>query len=164
MTLTSAAFGSVLIPLLWIAPLRNAMSEVRTCGKDAADVMVQSDFMHPVATPILRPELPHGIDPRQLPQTVVLYIYVDRTGTVADVCAFSRKTEAVSPTTEALRIAAASAVSTWKYPHDFGITGRINPKVRYLRGTVSFVFTGKQAVTPHESSDRLVTTDRSHVP
>jgi hypothetical protein len=120
--------------------------------------------MHPVTTPVLRPELPHGIDLRQLPQTVVLYIYVDRTGTIADVCAFSRRRGAVSPTTQALRTAAALAVSTWKYPRDFGITGSINPKARYLRGTISFVFTGKEPVTPHESSDRLVTTDRSNVP
>jgi hypothetical protein len=146
-----ARLAAISLVLIWIAPICNASAEVRSCGKDSGNVSVVSDFMQPIATPILRPELPHGIDPRELPQTIMLYIYVDRTGNVADVCAFSRKTGPISPTVKSLRMAAASAVLTWKNPQDFGITGGINPKVQFLRGIVSFVFTGKAVVAPHEA-------------
>ena len=151
MRIASIGLRAILIPLLWIAPLCNASAEVRPCTKDGTDVLVPSDFMRPTSAPVLRPDLPHDVDRRELPITVMLRFYVDRSGNVADVCALSRKTVPISPTIKSMRMAAASAVSTWKYPRDFGFTGDLDPRIRYIRGGVSFVFTGKTPVAPREA-------------
>ena len=148
MRIASIGLRAIWIPLFWIAPLYSANAEVRPCAKDGTDVLVQSDFMRPISTPVPRPAVPRDVDRRELPITVMLRFYVDRSGNVADVCAFSRKASSTSPTVYSLRMAAASAVVTWKYPRDFGLTGKLNTDFRYVRGVVSFVFTAKTPVAP----------------
>jgi hypothetical protein len=146
LTLTGKLASFTAWIILALSAVGKAEARVVTCTGAAKGIPIAQDFIrHPIGNPAL-PRFPAGVDLHDTSITVMMSLFVDRSGKVARWCVVRPNGQA-SSALELFTESAANAVGKWSYPKDFGLSGDLNVKHKLVQGLVIFRFAAPGHIT-----------------